>query len=318
MGVTAEKIGRMAIRAADGMVNFFVLLLILLLVAFSGYALWDSTQLYNAADAAHYEVYKPSARDEGKSFGELRALNPEVFAWLTVYGTHIDYPVTQGEDNMKYVNTNAQGEYSLSGSIFIDSDNRRDFSDFNTIFYGHHMEKQAMFGEIGLFAGKDYFDARQYGNLYYDGGDHGLEFFAFLHVDAYDTSVFAAGVSGQKARQGYLDNLLRQAIYTRDIGVTAEDRIVLLTTCSSESTNGRDILAAKMMDRVYDNPFGPEETDSTGALAAIDRQINRLAGLPLWVWVLAIGILLLMGMVMVCLYKKRRQLKDGAENTGKE
>ena len=52
MGVTAEKIGRMAIRAADGMVNFFVLLLILLLVAFSGYALWDSTQLYNAADAA--------------------------------------------------------------------------------------------------------------------------------------------------------------------------------------------------------------------------------------------------------------------------
>ena len=319
MGVTAEKIGRMAIRAADGMVNFFVLLLILLLVAFSGYALWDSTQLYNAADAAHYEVYKPSARDEGKSFGELRALNPEVFAWLTVYGTHIDYPVTQGEDNMKYVNTNAQGEYSLSGSIFIDSGNRRDFSDFNTIFYGHHMEKQAMFGEIGLFAGKDYFDTRQYGNLYYDGGDHGLEFFAFLHVDAYDTSVFAAGVSGQEARQGYLDNLLRQAIYTRDIGVTAEDRIVLLTTCSSESTNGRDILAAKMMDRVYDNPFGPEETDSTGALAAIDRQINRLAGLPLWVWVLAIGIiLLLMGMVMVCLYKKRRQLKDGAENTGKE
>lgn len=322
MGVTAEKIGRMAIRTANGMVDFFVLLLILLLTAFSGYALWDSTQLYNAADAAHYEVYKPSAQDEGKSFGELRALNPEVFAWLTVYGTHIDYPVTQGEDNMKYVNTNAQGEYSLSGSIFIDSGNKQDFSDFNTIFYGHHMEKQAMFGEIGLFANRDYFDARQYGNLYYDGQDHGLKFFAFMHVDAYDTSVFTAGVLGQQAQQTYLENLLQKATFTRDIGVTAEDRIVLLSTCSSESTNGRDILLAKIMDEVYDDGFRQDEAENPGApQAVIDRQGGLLTRLPTWAWVLMIGILLLlMWMVIEHQYKKRRQPaeKNRAKNTNKE
>ncbi|MCG4817374.1 class B sortase, partial [Collinsella aerofaciens] len=75
----------------------------------------------------------------GLSFEQLKELNPEVFGWLTVYGTNIDYPVTQGKDNWKYVNTNALGEYSLSGAIFLDYTNRKDFQDFNSILYGHHM-----------------------------------------------------------------------------------------------------------------------------------------------------------------------------------
>jgi len=170
MGVNkAERVGRKAVKAANGIINSTVLTIIILLVSFASYAMWDSGQVYNAASAARYEVYKPGAEDGGKSFGELQAVNPEVCSWLTVYGTNIDYPVTQGEDNMKYVNTNAEGGYSLSGSIFLDSGNSRDFSDFNSIIFGHHMEKQTMFGEIGLFSDKGYFDARPYGNLYYAG-----------------------------------------------------------------------------------------------------------------------------------------------------
>ena len=172
MSVTAKQIGKRAVRIANSIVNFIVLITILLAVAFGCYALWDSDQVYNAADAARYEIYKPRAEDGGRSFGELQALNPEVFCWLTVYGTHIDYPVAQGDSNMKYVNTNAEGNYSLSGSIFLDCGNRNDFSDFNSILFGHHMEKQTMFGEIGLFSDKDYFDARPTGNLYYGGKDH--------------------------------------------------------------------------------------------------------------------------------------------------
>ncbi|MCL2299178.1 MAG: class B sortase, partial [Firmicutes bacterium] len=149
-----------AIRWTDEALNLFVLLVILLLLAFGCYAMWDSKQVYQAAEAARYEIYKPTTEKGALSFKELQALNPEVFAWLTVYGTHIDYPVTQGTDNMKYINTNAQGQYSLSGSIFLDSGCARDFSCFPCILYGHHMERDTMFGEIGKFADESYFDAR--------------------------------------------------------------------------------------------------------------------------------------------------------------
>lgn len=302
----AENIGRKAVKVINSIINLIVLTVILLLIAFALYAMWDSGQVYNAADAARYEIYKPAAVDEGKSFEELQAINPEVFAWLTVYGTHIDYPVTQGEDNMKYVNTNAEGDYSLSGSIFLDYANSKDFSDFNSIMFGHHMEKETMFGEIGLFSDKNYFDARMYGNLYYGGEDHGLQFFAFIQTDAYDHTVFSPGVMGKDAQQTYLNNLLNKAVYTRDIGVTVEDRILLLSTCSSTTTNGRDILIARITDETYDDIFKTTETNNTGTQLVVDKLLGIWERIPLWLRIV-MPILLLLLLVIVIYYKHKER-----------
>ena len=247
-----KAIGKKSIDFTNSIVNYIVLTVIIILIAFAGYALWDSNQIHYAADKSQYAVYKPTIENQGKSFLELQALNAEVFAWLTVYGTNIDYPVTQGPDNMKYVNTNAEGLYSLSVAIFLDYTNSKDFSDFNSILYGHHMAKRVMFGEIGDFSDRNMFDTHRYGNLYFDDKDHGIEFFAFLHVDAYDNSVFGANVK-EEARQGYLDNLLEKAIHIRDIEISTQDRIILLSTCSSDSTNGRDILVGRITDKTYEN-----------------------------------------------------------------
>jgi len=284
--MTAEAIGRKTIRATNSLINTALLVLIIALIAFAGYALWDSNQLHQSADKANYAVYKPTQADGGKSFKELQTVNPEVFAWLTVYGTNIDYPVTQGEDNMKYVNTNAEGQYSLSGAIFLDYENSKDFSDFNSILYGHHMAKKVMFGEIGDFADKGKFDAHKYGNLYFDGENHGIEFFAYLHADAYDHTVFSANVDDY-ARQEYLDNLLDKATHTRDIGVTIEDRIVLLSTCSSDSTNGRDLLIGRISDEVFDDlPETGSGNDDSGA-NRLARLVNEI---PLWLLLLILTI----------------------------
>jgi len=319
MGVNkAERVGRKTVKAANGIINLTVLIIIMLLVSFASYAMWDSSQVYNAASAARYEVYKPGAEDGGESFGELQAVNPEVCSWLTVYGTNIDYPVTQGEDNMKYVNTNAEGGYSLSGSIFLDSGNSRDFSDFNSIIFGHHMEKRAMFGEIGFFSDRGYFDARPHGNLYYDGSDHGLEFFAFVHADAYDTTVFEPGVTGREQQQAYLDGLLEKAAFTRDIGVTVNDRIVLLSTCSSDSTNGRDILIARITDGAFDDAFKPTEINNTGTQAAADGQPGIWAWLPAWSWI-ALSFPAAIIILSIVIYHKRKHFRRAkAENENKQ
>jgi len=318
MGVNkAERIARKAVRAVSGIVNLAVLIIIILLVSFASYAMWDSSQVYNAADAAQYEIYKPRAEDGEKSFGELQAVNPEVCSWLTVYGTNIDYPVTQGEDNMKYVNTNAEGGYSLSGSIFLDSGNSRDFSDFNSIIFGHHMEKQTMFGEIGLFSDEGYFDARPYGNLYYAGRNHGLEFFAFVHADAYDSSVFAAGVTGRE-QQAYLDGLLEKATFTRDIGVTVKDRIVLLSTCSSQSTNGRDILAARITDELFNDAFKTTEINNTGTQPEADGQRSAWANIPAWLWIALSFLVAIIILSIVIYYKRKHFRRTKAENENKQ
>jgi sortase B len=304
---------RSAVRITNSMVNNMVLTMVILLLAFAGYALWDSSQIYSAADRSTYSVYKPTVEDAGKTFQELQAINPEVFAWLTVYDTNIDYPVVQGEENMKYVNTNVEGEYSLSGSIFLDSGNKKDFSDFNSIVYGHHMEKKAMFGEIGEFADKAMFDSHQYGNIYYNGEDRGIEFFAFVHTDAYDTKVFTTKVYEEDEKQAYLDHLYENAVYTRDMDISLDDNLILLSTCSSSSTNGRDILVGRITGNTFDDPTPNTDTNDKKKISA-NSPYCIVDGISVWMLLLiaAVALRLVILLIQVIHYKwnQRKSTKE--------
>ena len=307
MSITA-KIGIILIRAAHGLVNTFVLIVILLLLAFGCYAIWDSGQIHSAASSAHYEQFRPAAEDNGASFEYLQEINPDVFAWLTVYGTNIDYPMVQGNDNILYVNTSAEGRHSLSGAIFLDYRNSPHFTDFNNIVYGHHMESRSMFGEIPMFSDKDYFDARKYGTLFFDGKEHGLEFFAFVHTDASDGQIFRVNFTGLEAQQEYLDLLMDIAIQTReDVSVTVDDRIILLSTCAPNSTSGRDILFGKITENVQINPFETEQVDNPTIIPTIDELPNLWEQTVDWVKItLAALVLLLILLAIILIYRARR------------
>lgn len=244
-------IGKLIVRKIDSIVNFVVLSVCILFLLYGGYSLWDDRQMYQAAESTNYTEYRPD-EDGDLSFQELQKKNPDVFGWLTVYGTSIDYPLLQGEDNDKYINTDAEGNFSMAGSIFLDCRNKKDFSDFNSIIYGHHMEEDAMFGELDSFQEKKFFEEHRYGNLYYDGKDHGMEFFAFLETDAYDSLTYTPAVQGEDLQSAYLEHLFSEAVKKRETEVGTEDRIILLSTCNAEYTNGRYVLVGKLTRETFE------------------------------------------------------------------
>ena len=82
---TAVNAGEKAIRIVNAIVNIAVLAVILLALALGCYAIWDSRYITKNALAVEYEIYKPG-EDDGLTFKELQAINPEVIGWLTVYG----------------------------------------------------------------------------------------------------------------------------------------------------------------------------------------------------------------------------------------
>ena len=156
-----KKVLKGIIRGLDHIVNFIALSLILAAMFLSGYMLWDSHQVYQTADAKNYEAYIPTEKNT-KSFEELQKINPDIIGWIRINETNVNYPLLQAEDDDTYMNKDAEGKYSLSGSIFLHCANKPDFSDFNNMIYGHHMEKHMMFGDVGLFADKEYFDEHPY------------------------------------------------------------------------------------------------------------------------------------------------------------
>lgn len=255
------RAGRWLVALVDAAVDRVVLVFLILMLALGVYCLYDSSQVYVLADAVQYNAYKPEVEDS-PSFAELRSRNADVVGWLTVNDTPIDYPLVQGPDNRKYLDRTVEGEYRLSGSIFLDWRNDPRGTDFNTIIYGHHMEQEKMFGSLSDFGDAAYFDAHPYGNLYLQGADGqwrdwGLEFFAVILTDAYDFELYTPAVD-REFRGAYLHHIYDIALHRREMDVGEEDRLVLLSTCTTEITNGRYLLVGRLSETLHPQTTPPK------------------------------------------------------------
>ncbi|MGN0460929.1 MAG: class B sortase, partial [Ruminococcus sp.] len=93
---------------------------------------------------------------EPHSISELIAMNSECFGWISIAGTNINYPVMHTPSNpQKYLNRNFYGEYSYSGTPFLDA--RCSADSTNLIIYGHHMNNGTMFADLCNYTDYSYF-----------------------------------------------------------------------------------------------------------------------------------------------------------------
>jgi sortase B len=233
-------------RGGDRILNCVIAVILVVALLYSGYGLWDTWQIYRGAGKnSELLKYKPDSGD--LSLSDLHELNPDVCAWLTVDGTNIDYPVVQGEDNLEYINQDVYGNFSLSGSVFLDSRNASDFSDYYSLIYAHHMAGKVMFGEIPEFLEEAYFQEHTTGTLYLlDDSSCQIEWFACISTDAYDQVFNPTTYKSRTEKQELLDYLEESAVQYRDLGVTVRDRIIALSTCSEASTDGRVLLFGRV------------------------------------------------------------------------
>ena len=241
---TAAKLA----RAGDRLVSLLAAGLILLMLLYGGYSLWDTAMVFNGAFlSSDLLQFKPAAGDpdSNPTLAELQAINPDVLGWLTIDDTHIDYPVVIGETDMEYVNKDVYGDFALSGSIFLDSDNARDLSDAYTLVYGHHMDNGAMFGDVVEFVNTDYFESHPSGTLYLPDATYTIEIFACVQVDAFDSMIY-----DPLAQNGDVSELLHYvdeiAVQSRYIGVQPTDKVIGLSTCAEAETNGRVVIFGRL------------------------------------------------------------------------
>lgn len=209
-----------------------------------------------------YEAFRPDREGEevsGEGFEALQAVNSDVFGWITVYGTNIDYPLVQdaGGDNRRYERINARGEPSMAGAIFMDVRNEQDFSNFNTIIYGHEMGRNAMFGELTQFATAEVFDRHPYGMIYTATEDvfHGIEFFAFMIVNAFDHTFYAPHLASDEEKEAFIARIFEEAIQYRTIDVTSQDQLVILSTCTPTGNDMRQVLIGRLTDETFDEAY---------------------------------------------------------------
>ena len=188
------------------------------------------------ASAAETTAEEPPVLPENPiNFDQLRADYPDVTAWIKVPGTPIDYPVVcSDEDELYYLRRDESGGYSVSGCIFMQGLNERDFSDPNTVIYGHYMTDGSFFGALHLYRDRSFFDENDSVTVYIPGHILTYEIFAAYEYDSRHI-LKSFNMHDPEVFEEYLNSCMHptsvEPIVREGVELGREDRIITLSTC---------------------------------------------------------------------------------------
>lgn len=208
------------------------------------------TDVYTTGSSQSEEQYAENPID----FDKLQKGNDEIYAWIKVDGTEVDYPVVQsGTDDDFYLRHSAiDKSWVASGAIFTQSHNTKTFDDNVTVIYGHNGYSESMFTTLHKFEKKDFFDKHPYFYIYmpqrkltyqivsafkYDDR-HIMNSFDFqdLNVLADFQEMIQNPTSSQK---NVRENL--------DTKINSESKLVVLSTCITGQKSSRYLVCGVLV-----------------------------------------------------------------------
>ena len=191
---------------------------------------------------------QPTQLVVNQSLIDLQAVYPDIVGWLTIPNTQIDYPFVQSHDNDFYLRRDLDQNVAQAGTIFMDYRNNSDFSDFNTIIFGHNMRNGSMFGTIKNFNDQTFFDTNRTGTIFLANEIYEIEIMAFAVIKPDDRIIYNPNIATKEDKLIFLEYVKGTARYYKDISVTATDRIVTFSTCSYEFNDARMVIIGKLVN----------------------------------------------------------------------
>lgn len=249
---------------------FWLLVIVLLGVfVFSGYQLWDYFSQSHQVNSMTNELYEnyvsavptqtqPTQTNSSESteesqvqetapivvdFETLTEQYEDVVGWIYCADTILNYPIAQGESNDTYLRALLDGSYNYNGTIFMDYRNRRDFTDANSIIYGHNMNTDDMFACLTEYQSQEYYDAHPYIYLLTPQNSYKL------HLIAGDTVTTSNPLLRPELDGDALDEAVQDMIENSDFQSLSEyngyRNVITLVTCEYDTANSRYLLVCQ-------------------------------------------------------------------------
>ena len=215
-----------------------ILAVALAVFIFSGIQLLNISGEYEEADKEYQELEQlaplPQEEEAGPEdrqvdFAALAQKNSEIVGWIYIPDSKVDYPMVKGTDNSYYVSHTFE--------------NKGDFSDRNTVIYGHHMKNGSMFAALVEYKDPDYFNAHRTIYLYTPQGVYTATVFS-AYVDVATGPQTTISFQDDAAFLSFVETMRNQSITKTDTPIGAEDRIITLSTCTYEYDDARFIVQA--------------------------------------------------------------------------
>ncbi len=184
----------------------------------------------------------------------LTEINSDVYAWIRIPGTYVDYPIAQStvEDNY-YLHRSIYKRYLFAGMIYSQSVNKTDFSDPVTVIYGHNMRNKTMFGSLHSFEDKDFFE--QHDAFYIYTKDRVLTY-KIVSAYKYDNRhiMNAFDFTDSETLENYQNYVLNPISTLRNVregvSLTEDSKLVVLSTCMGNDKKSRFLVNGVLVSDV--------------------------------------------------------------------
>lgn len=188
------------------------------------------------------------------NFDELMKINSDIYAWIYIPGTGVDYPVARAEsngDDSFYLEHNIYKQYQFSGTIYSEIKNNPDLHDRVTVLYGHNMLNGSMFASLHNYEDPSFFD--EYNTIYMLTKDKVLTYLvysAYTYDDRHILNTF--NMNDDTIFQEYLNLTLAPYSYNENVreGVelNLDSRILTLSTCTNGAASTRYLVQGVLVD----------------------------------------------------------------------
>lgn len=216
----------------------------------------ENLEKLHSEDDSETEIEKKEYNEELEKMraglASLAQINPDIYGWITVEGTAINYPLVQGEDNDYYLSHAYTGDYLPEGSIFVDYHNSKSITkNYNTVFYGHNITTGAMFHDVTKFF-KDSYMNGAYIYVYTYDGVYIYEPFS-VYESRYDYNYFKTGFTGAEDFIAFAEEVRdNSAVAKKDVSFGENDRLLTLSTCTNGVYTQRYALHARLIKTITD------------------------------------------------------------------
>lgn len=173
--------------------------------------------------------------DNPIDFIDLKNKNDEIYAWIYIPGTKVNYPVCQSKsDDNFYLHNNIYKKYQYEGAIYSQAANTLDFTDRVTVLYGHNMADHSMFGDLHKFEDEKFF--YEHKDMYVYTPSHKLTY-EIIAAYQYDSKhiLNTFDFSDDSIFENYLDSIKNPKYnlknVRKDLALNTSDRILTLSTC---------------------------------------------------------------------------------------
>ena len=191
---------------------------------------------------ASKQAYTVSAEEKeylANKFKGLLATNSETVGYVYIPGTQLDEPVVQTTDNATYLDKRFDGvNEPLMGTVFMDADNKKDFSDRLTWLFGHargsKVPDHRMFKDVNYFSRQDYFDKHPYVVIETPERKYYYEAVAMIIVPE-ETAFYRTSFDDDADFEKQLTTIYDTAqVKKPNVKVSSKDKYLVLSTCREE------------------------------------------------------------------------------------